>query len=124
MKTIALLLTLALAGITFAQDPLAPGCHRGQHVYGQWYKQSAMFYIHEQAAHVCKICGSFQNSSGRFMQLVDPKLMPGGQGTLTVEAANQQVDSEILRDFGSMANYQKAPSKDGYGLSLAPGGAR
>lgn len=85
------------------------------HIYGPWFKQSAMFYIPEQPAHACKMCGVVQNAGGRFMELVKdgPDGAAGGMGTLTSEQAKAAVNSEVLKDFGSLDNYKSAKALEG-----------
>lgn len=96
--------------ITYAECKKQDG-----HRYGPWFKQSQMYYLPEQPAHVCTVCGSFQNAGGRFMQLVSGKEMPGGCGTLSEVEANAQLNKELLKDFGSWEKYKAAKARDGYG---------
>lgn len=102
-----------LAGIPVT--PLTHDCDKDGHVYGPWYKQSQMFYLPEQPAHICKYCGAFQNASGRLMQLVSSKEIPGGNGTMSLKDANSFIDSEMMHDFKSWENYKILPAEDRYG---------
>lgn len=115
------------AAIVSAQAPAAPGptgpegqsgaahnCSKDGHVYGRWYKQTQMFYIPEQPAHICKYCGAFQNSSGRLMELVKKEEVPGGTGTMTLKEANEFLDAEMLRDFGSWDKYKGLEAHNWY----------
>lgn len=106
MKPILLILILCLTA--HAEAPC-------QHIYGPWFKQAQQFYIAEQPAHACKLCGVVQNAGGRFMELVKdgPTGAAGGMGTLTSEQAKAAVQREIMADFGSLDAYKAAKALEG-----------
>ncbi len=106
----------ALLALANAETPTFAECAKSGHEYGPWFKQEQMYYLPEQPAHKCKKCGSFQNSSGRLMQLVKSGEggLPGGLGKLTLKEADAQLDKEILKDFGTWEKYKEAKALPGY----------
>jgi len=107
------LLSIATAPLPPVADVLPPhDCRIQGHIWGHWYRQEAMYYIPEQPAHICTICGGFQNSSGRYMELVKRN---GGKGILSADAAMARVTAEVLKDFSnSWEVYMRSPVYNRY----------
>jgi hypothetical protein len=118
LKTALAVACIALLGVAFAADkmPETECLKSGGHTFGKWYRQAQMFYLPEQAAHTCTRCGSFQNASGRWMQLVKggPDGIPGGMGKLSPKEAGAALAAEIAKDFPTDASYKSAPVEDRY----------
>ena len=85
----------------------------------KWFKAAAGIWSYqEEPARVDLLTGRVEVEGGVFMQLVAPWHAgmpddagePGGQGTMTVEQAEQEVTKELLADFGTWENYSSSPA--------------